>query len=261
MTRPGHTLVTDDHWNAEDYATHASFVAQLNDEVLKDLSPRRNEKILDLGCGNGQLTEALIHLGCDVTGIDSSPGLIDVARSRGLRVQLGDAQNLEFDNTFDAVFSNAAMHWMPRQDEIARRVYRALKPGGRFVAEMGGAGNIRQLCKAIDSALGEIGLDLASRNPWTFPTADEQHTRLTQAGFHVTKCTLRDRPTVLPTDIRGWLETFSQSILADLDTHTRNSVIDRIVELSRPTLCDDAGIWTVDYVRLNFIALKNTGNT
>jgi len=248
--------MADDYWKADDYASHASYVSQLSQEVMQDLAPQRGERILDLGCGDGALAEVLMGVGCDVIGIDSSASLVEAARARGVDARLGDAQAIEDDGTFDAIFSNAALHWMPAQAALSQRVFRALKPGGRFVAEMGGAGNIAQIRAAMTEALAEIGIAFADRDPWTFPTPEGHRALLQEIGFRVTKCALRDRPTVLPTDVRGWFVTFSQEILADLDPDRRAAVIDRMVELCRPTLCDAAGKWTVDYVRLNFVAEK-----
>ena len=246
----------DDYWKSEDYASHASYVSQLSQEVMQDLAPQRGEQILDLGCGDGALAEVLMGLGCHVVGIDSSASLVEAAKNRGVKARLDDAQAIEDDAAFDAIFSNAALHWMPAQVALSQRVFRALKPGGRFVAEMGGSGNIAQIRAAMTEALAEIGIAFADRNPWTFPTSEKHRALLEKIGFRVTKCALRDRPTLLPTDVRGWFVTFSQQILDDLDFDRREAVIDRMVELCRPGLCDAAGRWTVDYVRLNFVAEK-----
>ena len=246
--------MANDYWKSEDYASHASYVSQLSQEVLLDLTPQRGEKILDLGCGDGALAEVLMGLGCDVVGIDASASLLEAAKKRGVKARLGDAQAIKDDAAFDAIFSNAALHWMPAQATLSKRVFRALKPGGRFVAEMGGAGNIAQIRASMTEALAEIGIAFADRNPWTFPTPEEHRALLDEIGFRVTKCALRDRPTLLPTDVRGWFVTFSQEILDDLDLDHREAAIDRMVELCRPALCDAAGKWTVDYVRLNFVA-------
>lgn len=245
-----------DYWKADDYNSHARFVSQLTQEVITDLSPKRGDAILDLGCGDGVLTKELVQFGCSVTAIDNSPDFVKSARARGINALLQDSQTIAFDGEFDAVFSNAAMHWMPRQSELIGRVYRALKPGGRFVAEMGGAGNIAHLLKAMTAALGELGIDFADRNPWTFPNAQEQRRRLEKSGFRVDKCRLRDRPTLLPTDVRGWFVTFCQAIIADIETETREKLINRMVEHCRDALCDVSGNWTIDYVRLNFVAVK-----
>ena len=245
-----------DQWNADSYALNAHYVPRLNQEVIQDLAPATGEQILDLGCGDGRLTVEIAQYGCTVTGIDSSPNLVAAAKKRGVNAFVKDAHYVEYFEAFDAVFSNAALHWMPHQDILFDNVFRALKPGGRFIAEMGGAGNILHLRTAITTALREVSIDFSARNPWNFPMAVEQHQRLERAGFYVTKCELRKRLTLLPTDMRGWLMTFGQQILSDLDPVTRDAVIDRIVELCRPTLCDEHGDWNLDYVRLNFVARK-----
>ncbi len=248
--------MTNDYWEAEDYANHASYVSQLSQQVMKDLSPSKGEAILDLGCGDGELAKVMADLGCQVVGVDASQNLIDVALSRGIDARVMDAQEIDFDSDFDAAFSNAALHWMPRQEELVHRVYKALKPGGRFVAEMGGQGNIAKVCGALSTALSEIGEDFASRNPWVFPSDQEYQALLQEAGFTVKKVVLRDRPTLLPTDVRGWMVTFTKEMLSDLDESTCQQVIDRMVEICRPELCDADNNWTVDYRRLNFIAIK-----
>ena len=248
--------MTDDDWNARDYSHHARFVSNLSQEVMQDLSPKRGETILDLGCGDGVLTRRIMDSGCTVIGIDSSPDFVSAARSLGVDARLCDAQSIEFDGMFDAVFSNAALHWMKRQREVGLRVHRALKPGGRYVAEMGGQGNIDMLGKAMATALAEIGIDYSRRNPWTFPDPKSHSDLLSGIGFEVRKCRLRDRPTPLPTDIHGWLSIFARQLLSGLDPAARKSVVNRIVELCRPDLCGKDGTWWVDYVRLNFVAVK-----
>ncbi len=248
--------MTADKWNADDYASHAAFVPQLTTKVLQDLSPKQGERILDLGCGDGVLAQEVLKSGCTLVGVDTSPGLVEAARRRNVDARLADAQEVEFFEEFDAVFSNAALHWMPRQRELSRRVYRSLKPGGRFVAEMGGKGNIARLCKALNKAMGEFGLSFAQRNPWTFPDPSVHAEMLASLGFDVRECALRARPTPLPTNLQGWLVTFTQQLLEDLDGKIRSTVIDRTVELCQPELRSSDGTWVVDYVRLNFTAIK-----
>ena len=174
-----------DNWQASHYAKHGRFVSELHQYLLSDLAPKSGEHILDLGCGDGEIAEVLSDLGCAVIGIDSSANLITRAKSRGVNAVLGDAQSLTFVNRFDAVLSNAAMHWMPNQDAVCSGVYRALRPGGRFVGEMGGNGNISKIQTALAQALTEFGYDFCEINPWTFPIADEHTKRLEAAGFHV----------------------------------------------------------------------------
>ena len=247
---------THDYWQAKDYALHANYVSALADAVMRDLAPQAGERILDLGCGDGALGALMLQQGAKVLGIDSSANLVEAAQARGVDARVGDAQNIQFAGEFDAVFSNAALHWMPRQQDLMARVFRALKSGGRFVAEMGGAGNIALIRQVLTEILAERGIDFARRDPWVFPTPDEQRNRLEQAGFKLIKCHLRPRPTPLPTDVRGWFETFCNEILSDFSNSDRADVIDKMVERLRPQICDAKGIWTLDYVRLNFVAMK-----
>ena len=246
----------NDQWNASVYATHASYVSKLAQEVLNDLAAQPGEKILDLGCGNGELALNLQQSKCHVIGIDSSSSLIKVAKDAGIDARLQRAEQIEFESCFDAVFSNAAMHWMKQQDEVIRRVYRALRPSGRFIVEMGGDGNIETIRQALSNRLAEQGIDFRSHNPWIFPSANEQRARLEAAGFTVQKCVLRTRPTLLPTDVEGWFKAFGNAILPDFHPKRLTQLINQLVEDCRPNMCDHSGCWTVDYVRLNWIALK-----
>lgn len=261
-----HDQMAQDHWSAENYATHGNFVSAHHDVVLGDLAPQKGETILDIGCGDGEIAVFLMELGCHIIGIDSSPSLIAKAKERGvdarvadaqtLDAQTLDAQTLEFCTQFDAVFSNAALHWMLRQSDVCDGVFRALKAGGRFVAEMGGAGNIAQIRRAMKIAFDEVGYDFDSINPWIFPSEAEQTARLEASGFRVQKCQLRERPVLLPTDIHGWLDTFGSAIFSHLAAELRTEVTARIVDLCRPALQKPDGRWMADYVRLNFIATK-----
>ena len=248
--------VNNDYWEAKDYTLHASYVSALTEEVIHDLAPQPGEKILDLGCGDGVLSALILKQGVTVLGIDSSANLVEAAQKRGVDACVEDAQDIQFEDEFDAVFSNAALHWMPRQQELMAKVFHALKSGGRFVVEMGGEGNIALIRHALTEILAEHGIDFAMRDPWVFPAPDEQRKRLQQAGFNVMKCSLRKRPTPLPTNVRGWFDTYCNKILSDLSNSERDDIIDSIVERLRPKICDTNGIWTVDYVRLNFVAIK-----
>lgn len=243
-------------WNAEGYARNARFVSDLGAPVVELLAPRAGERILDLGCGDGALTEKLVAMGCSAVGVDAAEDFIGAARSRGLDARLMDGERLSFDNEFDAVFSNAALHWMKRPDAVIDGVWRALKPGGRFVAELGGDGCVAKIVAALNAALARRGIDGDRVNPWYFPTVEDYRQRLTARGFDVTWMALIPRPTPLPGDVVGWLETFAQSFTGALAEAERAAFIAEVRDALRPQLCDARGDWVADYVRLRFAATK-----
>ena len=242
------------HWNPDQYAENARFVSELGLPVVELLSPQSGERILDLGCGDGALTIKVQSFGCEVVGIDSSPEMVAAARALGLDARVMDGQTLQFDNEFDAVFSNAALHWMKNPETVVDGIWRALKPGGRFVGEFGGYGNVATIVTAIESTLASRGTVVA--NPWFFPRPNEYAELLETRGFKVETITLFSRPTPLPRDVGGWLETFAQPYSSVLPTAARPSFIAKVVEALHPVLCDANGKWEADYVRLRFSAKK-----
>lgn len=244
------------HWDPERYARNARFVADLGADVFKLLDPQPGERVLDLGCGDGALTEKLIACGCQVVGVDASPDQIAAARKRGLDAQVMSGEQLKFDNEFEAVFSNAALHWMKRPDDVIAGVHRALKPGGRFVAECGGAGNVAKIEAALTNAMEKRGIDAVALNPWYFAHPDEYRRKLEARGFRVEAIDLIRRPTPLPTDLDGWLATFCESFTNALPESDRSAFVAEVREALRPQLCDEGGNWTADYVRLRFAATK-----
>ena len=178
--------VAGQSWDARDYAKNGRFVADLAESLIDWLAPQRGEHILDLGCGDGALTEKLAEAGATVVGADASAELVVAARQRGIDAQVLDGQSLPYFNAFDAVFSNAALHWMKRDPAaVLSGVARALKDGGRFVAEMGAAGNIAAIRGAIHDAMARRGFDAARADPWFFPTLADYRRRLQAAGFDV----------------------------------------------------------------------------
>ena len=242
-------------WNAGAYERNARFVSDLGAPVLEMLAPQAGERILDLGCGDGALTERIAASGAHVTGVDGSPEFIDAARARSLDALVMDGQHLTYDAAFDAVFSNAALHWMPDADAVAAGVYRALVPGGRFVGEMGGHGNVASIRIAVDAAIAARGIEPSSYAPWYFPTAAEYRARLEAAGFSVDSVELYPRITPIP-DMGGWIETFAAPFFGALDAAERIAARNDAVEMLRPFLCDRSGAWTADYVRVRFAAHK-----
>jgi SAM-dependent methyltransferase len=243
-------------WDPNEYARNARFVSDLGAPVVELLAPRAGERILDLGCGDGALTLKLVEAGCEVVGVDASAPQIAAARRLGLDARVADGARLAFDAEFDAVFSNAAIHWMKPPDDVIAGAWRALKPGGRFVAEFGGHGCVATIKRAIVEALRHRGIDGDALNPWYFPTVEDYSGRLTRHGFAVRYIALIPRPTPLPTEINGWLETFAQAFMAPLAGSDRAGCIDEVREALRPELCDSGGKWFADYIRLRFAADK-----
>lgn len=250
-------VTTNQSWDPDGYARNARFVSDLGAPVAELLAPQAGERILDLGCGDGALTVKLAAVGCDVVGVDVSAPQVEAARRLGLDARVADGARLDFDAEFDAVFSNAAIHWMKPPDVVIAGVWRALRPGGRFVAEFGGYGCVETIKRALIDALHRRGIDGDALNPWYFPTVEDYSARLARRGFTVRYIALIPRPTPLPTEINGWLETFAQSFMEPLANSARADFIDEVREALRPELCDaHGGKWFADYVRLRFAADK-----
>ncbi len=243
-------------WFADRYAENARFVADLGVPLLDMLAPKPGERILDLGCGDGALTEKIAASGARVVGIDASPDQIAAAQARGLDAKVVDGHSLGFEAEFDAILTNAALHWMTRPDEVVAGMHRALVPGGRVVGEMGGRGNVAIITGELIGAMARRGIDGEAAFPWYFPDADDYAARLEAAGFAVESIALIDRPTKLPGDITGWLATFAEAFVLAVPETMRAAFIDEVREALRPRLVDAAGVWVADYVRLRFVAFK-----
>ena len=241
-------------WSAETYARNARFVAELGEPVVDWLDAKPGERVLDVGCGDGALTASIVARGADVIGIDSSGALIEAARARGIDARVMDVYALPFRGEFDAAFSNAALHWMREIDLVLANVARALKPGGRFVGEMGAHGNVAAITTAMLAVLRAHGFDGEARWPWYFPTPVEFAERLEAHHFVVTRTTLIPRPTPLPTGMRGWLDTFALPFLAGVNDDEREDILQEVTSLLAPSLRGRTGAWTADYVRLRFAA-------
>jgi SAM-dependent methyltransferase len=244
-------------WDPKAYGQNAAFVHGLAGGVMEWLAAQPGERILDLGCGDGQLTQRIAASGASVTGVDSSAAMVAAARLRGVNAQEACAEALPYPAaSFDAVFSNAALHWIRDQDEMMAEVHRVLKRGGRFVAEMGGHGNIAAIRVALMAVLARHGYGDREDGVNYYPTPEGYGRRLVCHGFKVEQIALIPRPTSLPeSGMAGWLRTFRRGVLEALPEWLRDTVVEETAALLAPALRDEDSHWTADYIRLRFIAI------
>jgi trans-aconitate methyltransferase len=242
-------------WQPARYAEQASFVPALARDLVSWLQPRTGERMLDLGCGTGVLTAEIAAAGATVVGVDASPAMVEAARAAGIDAHVAHAETLLFNDEFDAVFSNAMLHWTRDIDAVLHGVHRALRRDGRFVAELGGKGNIAAIVGAARTVLDAHGVTLPAA-PWYFPSLDEMSDALRRAGFHVEQIVLFGRPTPLPGGIVDWLATFGGPLLQRLTPERRAAIAHAIEARLAPTHRGADGVWVADYVRLRFIARR-----
>jgi trans-aconitate methyltransferase len=248
-------------WNAELYDQKHAFVYQFGENVLEILDAKQGEHILDIGCGTGYLTKQLHDAGAIVKGTDYSPDMIAQAKEKhpDVEFEIADASNFDEGGQYDAVFSNAALHWVKNQDGMMDSVYKSLKPGGRFVAEMGGKGNVGQLVAAIKQVLAKHGYhEQTQTNVWYFPSIGEYATKLEAHGFRVTFAIHFDRPTLLADGKQGvvkWIKMFGEQYFEGIQEAKANQIIAEVTEILEPYYSDGAQ-WYADYKRLRFIAVK-----
>jgi trans-aconitate methyltransferase len=248
-------------WNANLYDAKHAFVWKYGSDVVSLLAPQPGERILDLGCGTGHLTAQIADLGAQVLGIDFSPEMIAAACEAfpNLNFQIADARKLPFQTEFDAVFSNAALHWILQPGDVIQSVWNALVQPGRFVVEFGGKGNITKMQSAFDQSLAELHLARPGEiKPWYYPTPGDYATLLENSGFEVRFMTLFDRPTGLSdgeAGMRNWITMFASDYLSKVNSEARERFFRRVEELLRPELFRE-GQWWADYRRLRFVAYK-----
>jgi len=244
-------------WDASLYDGRHAFVWQHGAALLDLLNPAAGEAILDLGCGTGHLTAQLAARGARVVGIDLSQEMIATARQHypDLSFEIADARKLAYDQEFDGVLSNAVLHWVPEAAAVAAGVARALKPGGRFVAELGGRGNVARLLAALRHAARPLGIELA--DTWYFPSIAEYTRVLEEAGLEVTLANLFDRPTRLDGDqgLRHWVAMFGRELLEQVPAGERALFLRMAEDAARPALWRD-GAWFADYRRLRVVAVR-----
>jgi ubiquinone/menaquinone biosynthesis C-methylase UbiE len=243
-------------WDSDNYAQTARYVSDLGTPVLELLAPQKGERILDLGCGDGALTMKIAERGAHVIGIDASEGMLKGAKERGLEVHLMDAQNITFDEPFDAVFTNAALHWMPAIDEVLESVQKVLKPQGRFAGEFGGHGNVAAIRVALHSVLLKHDVKVDEKQIWYFPSAEEFAHKLKAHNFEVEYVQLIGRPTPIPQGMTDWLKTFANGFIKNAPLELQGTIVLETVEMLKPILQDQSGYWTADHVRLRFNAKR-----
>ena len=240
-------------WDPQEYQERHAYVFQYGEALLDLLAPQAGERILDLGCGAGQLTAAIAQRGAVALGIDASPEMIAQARANfpALDFRIGDATNFSVSEPLDAVFSNAALHWVKNAGAAAACVSRALKPAGRFVAELGGHGNIQSIVNVIRELLGPVEL------PWFFPSIGEYASLLEPHGLEVRRAELFDRPTRVEGEdgMEHWLSVFGACIVAGMPDTRQKEIWRTVAQQLRPR-CYRDGAWTLDYRRLRVVGIK-----
>ncbi len=245
-------------WNPTLYDDRAAFVSELAGDLVRWLRPNRGEKILDLGCGTGTLTAEIARSGAAVIGVDSSAEMIASAREKyeGLAFAVADGQTLAYDREFDAVFSNAAIHWMPRADAVVAGVGRALRPGGRFVAEFGGFGCVATVVEAVSHELRAWSIDPAPYVSWYFPRPGAYASLLEQHGFVLRELRYFERPTPVAGQrgLSTWLSMFQARLMTELGPRFPE-LAEKVSQRCRDELFRD-GQWVLDYVRLRVLCTK-----
>lgn len=251
--------MTADHWDPSLYDRKHAFVFEYGEDLLSLLNPRPGERILDVGCGTGHLTNKIAASGAKVVGLDNSPNMIETARGEYPDIEfiLADATNFSFPTPFDAVFSNAALHWITEAEAVVECISKSLKRGGRFVAEFGGKGNVAHIIRAVREALRE--LDVETSHGWYFPSVAEYTTLLEKHGLAVSLATLFDRPTKLEGEggLKNWIRMFGATMFRDVPDALKPQVLGSVEDRLRDTLYI-SGVWYADYRRLRITMARGS---
>lgn len=247
-------------WNTNLYDQKHDFVSKYGEDVIELLAPKAGELILDLGCGTGDLADLISKRGAKVIGLDSSKEMIETARRKypDIQFDVKSATDFSYDSPFDAVFSNATLHWVLDYESAVKCIYNTLKPNGRFVAEFGGKGNVANIVNALKGALKNEGYtEAANKQVWYFPSLSEYTSVLEQNSLRVVYAVHFDRDTLLKDDngIRNWLQMFGQSYLQEVSADKMEGILQKVEEQIRPTNFKD-NYWYADYVRLRVVAFK-----
>lgn len=242
-------------WDPEAYNKYAGFVSELALPMVDLLDPQVGERILDVGCGEGVLAVEIARLGADVVGVDMSKEMVEFSISRGVDARVCSVTDLDYEDEFDALFSNAVLHWVKEPKEAVDRIYKALKMGGRFVCEFGGEGNVYNLVKAMESVFKEHPEFGQFNNPWYFPSVKEYRDILEANGFEVEYIELITRPTAVE-DISNWIDVFTKGVTANLTQSQFTIFKSESKEILKKSNYTKEQGWVVDYVRLRLKAVK-----
>jgi trans-aconitate methyltransferase len=242
-------------WNQNKYSKHADFVSNLALPLIDLLNPKANEHILDLGCGDGTLALEIKKKTNNVIGVDLSANMVQKAKDNGIQAYIASATNLNFENQFDAVFSNAVLHWLKEPNLALDQVYKVLKQKSRFIAEFGAYGNIQRLVKAIDEVFSKNKDFGTFINPWYFPTQTEYIQLLEEHSFYVQSIETIVRPTPID-DILNCLDIFANGIIDALNEQQKIDFKSQVKEILQDELYNKIDGWHIDYVRLRFKAIK-----
>ena len=250
--------MTEQQWYPKTYSRHAAYVSDLGAPLIDMLTLEPESRVLDLGCGDGRLTQKLIERGLRVTAIDSSAEQVDAAKALGVDARRLDACEMNYESAFDAVFTNAVLHWITDTSTVLQCVHRSLVSEGQFVGEFGGEGNVYALYSTLEKILVSRAYEAEEfMSPKYFPSAEEFSNKLENNGFEVESIELFERPTPLSGDIANWYQVFAQKAHARILETEWREIMDEIREELRPRLYDRVNsCWTADYVRLRFSARK-----
>lgn len=245
-------------WDPDHYDDDHAYVYEYGEAVLDWIALAPDERILDLGCGTGHLTAAIAETGAECVGLDRSREMVREAKASypSLKFIRGDAHRLAFDRSFDVVFTNATLHWLAAPPAAFESIAGVLRPGGRFVGEFGGTGNVTAITEAVMAELDSRGFDC--RHPWYFPSVGEFATDLEPWGFEVRRAELFDRPVELKggaNGLRSWLSMFGGSLFESVPDDELSAVLDGVEDRLRESLYRD-GAWVADYRRLRFAAVR-----
>lgn len=252
--------VIKDQWNADLYDRNHSFVSQYGMDLVQLLAPQENERILDLGCGTGDLAQKIKNAGAQVLGVDQSANMVKEAKGKYTEIEfeVKDATELDYVEEFDAVFTNATLHWVKPPEKALECIYNSLKSGGRFVAEFGGKGNVKTITDEVIAQIKNEGIEFKDEQfPWFYPSIAEYAAMMEANGFRVTFAHHFDRPTKLEGNqgLKNWIEMFGGHLLSGVTEQQKVSIVNRVENNLQAILFQD-GHWYADYKRIRVIGWK-----